>query len=157
MCKPVVSLDGHALFTHASRAYDAPSGRVLNYHAYTFLFRMGTYNCRQIRRCDVTGLVLCAAPELHNKNPYAWTKSRMKCFGFVPRQYSTVHTVQTDMRPLVVLFDLMCIAPGGGIPSTLDTYCRRDWRTFQASTVNVLESACVRDRGQRGGMSTGRR
>ena len=125
MCKPVVSLDGHALFTHASRAYDAPSGRVLNYHAYTFLFRMGTYNYRQIRRCDVTGLVLCAAPELHNKNPYAWTKSRMKYFGFVPRQYSTVHTVQTDMRPLVVLIDLMCIAPGGGIPSTSDTYCRR--------------------------------
>lgn len=49
----------------------------------------------------------------------------MKCFGFVPRQYSTVHTVQTDMRPLVVLIDLMCIAPGGGILSTSDTYCRR--------------------------------
>lgn len=86
---------------------------------------MGTYNYRQIRRCDVTGLVLCAAPELHNKNPYAWTKSRMKYFGFVPRQYSTVHTVQTNMRPLVVLIDLMCIAPGGGIPSTSDTYCHR--------------------------------
>ena len=104
---------------------------------------MGTYNYRQIRRCDVTGLVLCAAPELHNKNPYAWTKSRMKCFGFVPRQYSTVHTVQTDMRPLVVLFDLMCIAPGGGILSTSDTYCRRvnqkkkkhTVASFQASTA----------------------
>lgn len=62
----------------------------------------------------------------------------MKCFGFVPRQYSTVHTVQTDMRPLVVLFDLMCIAPGGGIPSTLDTYCRRVKSKKKKHTVAAI-------------------
>ena len=66
----------------------------------------------------------------------------MKYFGFVPRQYSTVHTVQTDMRPLVVLIDLMCIAPGGGIPSTSDTYCRR----VKSKKKNILSPLFKRAR-----------
>ena len=49
-------------FLIASYAYDAPSGRVPLIYQILYTPRV-TYSYLQIRRCAVTGLVLCAVPE----------------------------------------------------------------------------------------------